>query len=176
MRHRAFTLVEVIVVVAILTVVAAVISPVLWRVKHSANMASSTVRLHQLGVAVKQYQVDYGLDGPSTYELPTYEFVYTDFFGLGKSYFESPCGYKKGIEDNLMGISYQYWAGFPMNEPFFQEHGDRSVLFSDPHCNDSADQWKSRYRSKRGIAVLYSGEVVNRYKPGNPSDMDWWSK
>ena len=175
MRRRAFSLVELIVVIAIISVLAALISPALWRVKHSVNMTSSMSRLRQLGVAVQMYQADYQLQRPSVGELPPYGYVYSEFMGFAKDFFVSPCGYKDDIEGNTLGLSYQYWAGFEENEPLFQKHGDNSALFSDPDCNENGDQWRSQYQSKRGLAVLYSGQVVNRYKPGDPGTMDWWS-
>jgi type II secretory pathway pseudopilin PulG len=175
-KTRAFSIAEVMVVVAIVTLLATILSPVLWRIKHSANVLGSTARLHQLGVSVRLYQTDYELQGADVFALPPFQFVYTDFFGLGREFFVSPCGYKDGIEDNQMRLSYQYWGGFETNQPLFEKYGERSVLFSDPHCNESADQWKSRYQSKRGLAVLYSGAVVNKFKTGDPSQMGWWSE
>lgn len=175
MRKRAFSLVEIIVVIAIISVVAAIVSPVLWRVKHSVDMTASASKLRQLGVAIHIYQADYDLYGASVYALPSYSYIYTEFMGFGKEFFVSPCGYKDDIEQNKMRLSYQYWGGDPYSEPSFEKHGDNSALFSDLHCNDNGDQFRSLYRSKRGIAVLYSGQVVNRFKPGDTGTMDWWS-
>ena len=175
MRRRAFSLVEVIVVIAIISVLAALIAPALWSVKHSVNMTSSMSRLRQLGVAVQMYQADYQLQRASVGELPPFEYVYDEFMGFDKDFFVSPCGYKDDIEGNQMGLSYHYWGGFDVNEQLFERHGDNSALFSDPDCNENGDQWRSLHRSKRGLAVLYSGQVVNRYKPGDPGKMVWWS-
>lgn len=57
---RAFTLVELIVVVGIVVVLAALLFPVAWRVRQQARVAVCVSNLHEIGVAIAVYVRDYG--------------------------------------------------------------------------------------------------------------------
>ena len=67
-RRRAFTLVELLVVVAIVAVLAALLLPAIVRAKHSAHAAKCISNLRQLGLAAQMYFDDH--DGaPFPYRL-----------------------------------------------------------------------------------------------------------
>ena len=57
--RRAFTLVEVLVVLAIVGLLAALLLPALSRARHSARRAACTSQLRQLGLAVHLYRQDH---------------------------------------------------------------------------------------------------------------------
>ena len=57
--HRAFTLVEMLVVLAIITLLAAVLLPVFWTVRGQARQSSCASNLRQIGQAIAQYSADY---------------------------------------------------------------------------------------------------------------------
>ncbi|MCC7229420.1 MAG: prepilin-type N-terminal cleavage/methylation domain-containing protein [Fimbriimonadaceae bacterium] len=60
MRRNAWTLVEVIVVISIIAVLAALSYPVFVAVKAKANETTCMSNLHQLQMAVALYREDYG--------------------------------------------------------------------------------------------------------------------
>jgi len=69
MRKRGFTLVELLVVVAIIAILAAMILPVLLQTKEAARMSVCASNLKQLGDAIVRYVDDhdgYGLPAPPT--------------------------------------------------------------------------------------------------------------
>jgi len=59
MRHRGFTLVELLVVIAAIAVLAAILFPVFARARANARRASCQSNLKQLGIGVAQYTQDY---------------------------------------------------------------------------------------------------------------------
>ena len=63
-RRTAFTLVELLVVVAIIAILAAILFPVFTRARQKANQTTCTSNLKQLGAAVAQYTQDNDEDEP----------------------------------------------------------------------------------------------------------------
>src|SRR5713101_7995492 len=59
MRRRAFTLIELIVVVAIVEILAAFLFPVFVRAREKARQASCSSNLRQIGLAMTMYTQDY---------------------------------------------------------------------------------------------------------------------
>ncbi len=57
-RHRAFTLLELLVVIAIIAILAALLVPVLNRGKESARSAACLSNLHQIGIGLQLYVSD----------------------------------------------------------------------------------------------------------------------
>ena len=60
MKSRAFTLIEVLTVTAIVAVLAAILFPVLTRAKANARKTTTLNNLHQCGLALSLYEQDYG--------------------------------------------------------------------------------------------------------------------
>lgn len=56
---KGFTLIEILVVVAIIALLAAILFPVFARARESARKASCQSNLHQIGLAILQYSQDY---------------------------------------------------------------------------------------------------------------------
>ncbi len=61
MRYkRAYSLVEILIVIAVILIVAAIIVPLLSRAKQNANQTTAISNLHQLGLAANLYHQDVG--------------------------------------------------------------------------------------------------------------------
>jgi prepilin-type N-terminal cleavage/methylation domain-containing protein/prepilin-type processing-associated H-X9-DG protein len=70
---RGFTLIEILVVVAILAVLAAIAFPVLGNMRKRANTAEGTNNLRQIGVAMTTYHSEHGLYPGAHYKDPDTE-------------------------------------------------------------------------------------------------------
>ncbi len=69
MRRSAFTLVELLVVIAVLAVLAGLLLPVLWRVREGARQTQCTSNLRQIALAFQQYTDDWDDAFPIPNEL-----------------------------------------------------------------------------------------------------------
>jgi prepilin-type N-terminal cleavage/methylation domain-containing protein len=172
--RRGFTLIEIVIVAAIVAILAALLQPVYSRAKYSAQVQSSVTRLRQLQVAVQLYRSEQDLHGFSVDQFPPYAHVYTSYLSFGEDFFRSPCGYKDGIESNLKRLSYQYT---PFNDKVSELHLTRyeenALLFRDPHCN-TLEQWENAYMSRRKLGVLVGGRIVNEIDTGSTTPLEWW--
>jgi prepilin-type N-terminal cleavage/methylation domain-containing protein len=178
---RAFTLVELIVVMAIVAIVAAISSPVLSAAIHSAHVQQSISNLHQIHIALATYRSDH--DGDGRYGdlgdtgLPPGRQLSLDLHDLGTpvDLWRSPCGVHPDMPESIH--HYQYWPG-DGGDPFaswclaFREN---MVVLTDSYCTPHDVPLGNVYQSRRGIGLLLSGQVVNRYKPGPMTDPAWWS-
>jgi general secretion pathway protein G len=58
-RRQGFTLIELLVVIAVIAILAAVLFPVFAKARERARMVTCISNLHQIGLAILQYGVDY---------------------------------------------------------------------------------------------------------------------
>lgn len=65
-RRNAFTLIEILVVVAIIAMLAAILFPVFGRAREKARQSSCTSNLKQIGLALKQYAQDFDGSYPTS--------------------------------------------------------------------------------------------------------------
>ena len=179
LKKSGYTLLELVVSILILLILAAMLFPVAARAVERSKIQESLGRLRQLHVAFTIYRDEWGtggFDSPQEIGMPMRGYIYTTYFGLGKTFFESPCGYKDGIEANLKRLSYQYsWDGSQMHNDYYREYQENSLIFNDPHCNNDQTVWTNSYKTKRGLGVLMGGQLVNHLKRGFPGNLKWWS-
>jgi prepilin-type N-terminal cleavage/methylation domain-containing protein len=70
-RHRAFTIIELLVVIGIIAVLLAILLPVLWRVRGAAMNVVCSARLRDLGMAASMYRHDHkAYPGPMQTVVP----------------------------------------------------------------------------------------------------------
>jgi prepilin-type N-terminal cleavage/methylation domain-containing protein/prepilin-type processing-associated H-X9-DG protein len=67
MRKKGFTLIELMIVMAIVAILAAVIFPVFSRVRDEARQAACTSNLKKMGIAIANYAQDYSQRYPGQY-------------------------------------------------------------------------------------------------------------
>ncbi|MBM3475025.1 MAG: DUF1559 domain-containing protein [Armatimonadetes bacterium] len=79
-RRRGFTLIEVLVVIAIIAILAGILFPVLLRAKESARRTKCASNLRQLGLALQMYAGDYDGLIPLTFPVP-HNMIWRDDIG-----------------------------------------------------------------------------------------------
>jgi prepilin-type N-terminal cleavage/methylation domain-containing protein len=176
--RRAFTLVEVLIVVAILAVVAAIAFPVFSRAKEASKRTVSISNLRQLYFATKLYQSDYDGEGVygSRYDmgLPihTYDKSLANY-GFERDLMKSPCGmhpdFPSGTWNVEAAFDNTWW------ESLTPVYRDGTPMWWDLNCTDHSVKLGNPYDIKRGIAVLLSGTAVSRLKTGIPYHPSFYS-
>lgn len=177
---RAFTLLETGICIAIVAVVAALLTPALVRVKANAQISASMSNLRQIFVAVKLYQADYGGDGvygsAAAMGLPDMVVVAKTRLGLPRETWLSPCGPNPKVTPPMSPFHYNYSVS---DSPEFEQRAlkfkENLVLAADLNCNDADVALYSEYVSKRALILLLSGRVLNRFAPGDIRRLEWWS-
>lgn len=175
-QSRAFTLVEILVVIAITATLMAIILPAMSSAMRSAKSTQTMSQLRQLHVAVMLYQADHG--GGGTYGtleemgLPSAEWLFLD--PVLRPLFLSPCGRNPSSPSDY-GVWYFPLDGappFPERARIFQEN---LILAFDMQCSDPAVNLYNQYAAKKGIGVLLQGSGVVRIRKGDWRDPLWWA-
>lgn len=179
-RH-AFTLIEILVSIAIIAVIAAIAFPVFHNVRESSLQAQSISDLRQIWMAIQMYREQ---EGPGAADVGTmYEMKYpleTTFHQMVNNKLKLiPPGRKPEG-----GEQYYYYVFGADNTPakqvveMWKTHtiscGGQSVPVADLSFNDSLNV-ASPYKSQFGIGVTLDGNIRRRRGPGRPYFVSWWN-
>lgn len=170
-NRSGFSLIELLVVVAIIAIIAAILFPVLGRAKVQAKVARVHVELKQIGDAVQMYCDDWNgrpplasescqyVDVPNYYELPPplYKYLSTkrfyDPFNPGRTYKYLAPGL--GYKNNSIGkITLYVPADYPASERECKPYSSQK---------DSPIKWVVWSVGPSGGCML--SEFLNEYMP-----------
>lgn len=111
-RQRIFTLIELLIVIAIIAVLAGMLLPALNKARRKAHAAGCTGNLRQIGSALYQYQADF-----SDYFPAFREDIYATSGGDGAGYFTAIAAYGKVPVPGNSGTVQAGYFGTIMNCP-----------------------------------------------------------
>ena len=179
--RRGFTIVELLIVVAILSVMAALLFPVFAAVRLEAKTTDSKAKLHNIFLALTLYRSDWGgtsdvgdlpeLGIPSTPQLVKS----AGWLGLGPEGFTSGCATHLSILPHKEFLFYYPGEGGPKFVQASATYGDGLVMVVDNQCNAADVNVHNVYRTKRGLGVLLSGTLIDRTAQGDPYDPAWYA-
>jgi prepilin-type N-terminal cleavage/methylation domain-containing protein/prepilin-type processing-associated H-X9-DG protein len=115
MRQRAFTLIEMLVVIAIIGIVAALLLPALARTREAGRSAACLSNLHQIGLGLQIYVQDNQNRMPVMYDRstnsavtngPSIDIVLSSFVGGNTNVFRCPSDFENLFQ--LTGSSYSW--------------------------------------------------------------------
>ena len=181
MKAHAFSIIELLVCVAIVAVVAAIMTPVFASARHSGQVTASLGNLHQMHLGLKLYQADENGEGKygslEEMGLPNGLFVIRNRFGTPLSIWRSPCGQNPSWQPVPIVIQYDYrpeanLEDFASVAPTYRES---LVMFSDMNCADHGEPLRSDYIPHLGLGVFLSGTLVKPRKTGDDRHQSWWS-
>ncbi|MFN8138407.1 MAG: hypothetical protein U0R49_01265 [Fimbriimonadales bacterium] len=186
MKTRAFGLVEVLVIVGILAITAAIVTPVYLRAKDRAKENICISNLKQLHVATMMYRHDYDGDGkygkPSHMGLPLYttltlrvnKYITEDVqkcLGVSPTppspVLYGPCFYGE-VPGEHTGPGPTPW------ERTVLANRDDTVLYCDLNHQPPGSKFQAERQTHRGLGVYLSGESKTVKRPGNPLSINWW--
>jgi hypothetical protein len=169
--------------------------PVLSSARRSSNIQTSLSNMRQLHQAMEIYRSNWSssdslLAPRSLGDLglpPASEFG-PGLLGLSNSLFVSPCGPDETIHRSGLGgvngyIFYAPSAYDPtytanpnnVHHGYLEKYGVNAALFVDQYCNAKGTNMMERTLQKRALAVLISGQAINRNAMGNAATLFWYS-
>lgn len=178
--HHAFTLVEIIVVVAIVALLAGLLFMVFQNARFQAKIVDSVARQRQFHLAYMLYREDNGGDNgyygdTSLMNLPPDSLMpfARQMYGLRLEQRKSPCG--KHPNPRAEG-----WIMIPAADGSrwareVKTYKENMILTFDMHCNSMEFDALADGRSKRGLGFLLSGQHVRRWRTGYGMDPEFWS-
>lgn len=189
MTKRAFSLAEIIIVLAILVTVAAITYPVFSRARDASKRAICISNLRQLGLAIQLYRD--AMDGTDS-AAPTWN-MGLPVWGidvvkvLGKSYettMNLECPLHRSYPEGKVAQTnyYQMWPVLGLTKDgeieqkewiaYVESTGDQAVLFADPYHVDS---WPAtRLSLNHALAFTLSGSIRMKNARGEPRGLDFW--
>lgn len=153
------------VVVAILSILLAILLPVYNRAKRQAQITDSLQRLHQLWAAVELYRVDEGGYPPILEILRARKSG--SFYGTHTSDWSSGCGKHPSANSTIR----YFLDPDPLN---WHVPSDDPIARSDDKCNDPDIDLRALYVTKLGLGVRTSGTLEKRWGQGWIDSESFW--
>ncbi|MFN8139890.1 MAG: type II secretion system protein [Fimbriimonadales bacterium] len=184
MTRKAYTIVELLVVVGILAIVMAIATPVLLRAKEAAKETKCASNMHQLWEAMALYRERYG-GGPAygncyAMGLPSLPKYATQIEG-GLTREVHTCTGMPSLGTTQAAYTYMVvppnW-NYPKEamtqwQAYSQEVGEHMILFVDPNHMAPVFQ-DSPYTSKRVQGIYLDGQLKKFVKRGDWSSYEFW--
>lgn len=193
MKLRGFTLLEALTVLAITAILMAILIPVLSAAKRSAVITDSVQRVRQLYLDLQLYRSDNNgndssFDSYYGLALPPRAWARDQLLTTKERTYRSPCGENRsafqssGFSVFLGHIDPVYALADPVLGPtqakefrgYLTAYRESAPLLIDINCNDVGARLDDPYAKKRGIAVLFSGQIINKLDQGFASRLKWY--
>lgn len=174
-RHRkAFTLSEVMVVMAIVAVLAGVAAAVAPKVLRSAKQARSLAEIRQIAVAVRLYVDEWG-QVPTVRTFGTGSPVRSTWaqrFGVTESLFRG-CGFHPN-SDLEYSVIYFFITDYLPYDDWIGTYGDQLPVAFDMNCSDPESHPNNPYERRLGLAVSLELSAMRRVAKGSPYRPEFW--
>jgi len=175
---RAFTLTEVLAVIAIATTFAAISYPVFSQVRRSARKSECISNLHQIGVAISMYRSQYdGVEAGTPVEmgLPPGETLFSTVTDGLKchgtaSMGEWPLYSKTWPEPGDDQASQKFWAAF------VNRYGSSTVMMFDANHQPSAGPVSVGWQNWTVLGLKLDTSVYAKTHRAFPLTLSWWTQ
>jgi type II secretory pathway pseudopilin PulG len=175
-RRIGFSLVEIVIVVSIIVILVAILSPVFARAKMAAKETSSKGRLRQIYVYATLYRQDWdtGIRKGMASEmgLPTFEGYVVNWMEMPKEMYKTPCAGMSSYK------SYSNYLWAPDDsvawKQLIEKYGNSVFIVQDRGCNSSEIDTDLQFSHKVGIVVNFDGAISTRRGVGSWELPEWW--
>ncbi len=208
-RIRALTMVEALVILAIIAMLTALVYPVFGNLKRKMKVFTSMRQLRDIHVGVELYRNEYG--GVDVFH--SYRSFYTLAIPLPEetlpfnphlpgidhrsNTWVSPCGNRNPLlanRDLTVFAGFHGWFQYvallydprmidsPYNDlrdlygNYIPRYRSNIVLVVDTNCNPQGTKMAAPLTKKRGIALLLSGQVMDKFATGDATRLEWYSE
>ncbi|MHB8635377.1 MAG: type II secretion system protein [Fimbriimonadaceae bacterium] len=179
--RRAFTLVEILVTMAIIALVVAIAYPALVSAKEAAQRTQSTSNRRQLYSALAIYRTGYeGIEFGDAAQMglppDLRNLALTE--GLPHALFYSGC---PSIAAPVLAVPlfHRMWhepsATQQPWEPYVEKYGASAVLLADQNCDFDVVNHSNPFFAHRGIGLYADGHVRVVVRTGFMSELEWWN-
>jgi|GEM_PF-1200420 len=194
LKVRGFTLLEIVMVMSILALLAALLYPVFQQGKKQAYKTSCQTNLHQAWLAIALYQqnndgdaiygTDYEMGLPPRFYGTTISNTTDDDIASLLNIKSLHCHFYPS-RFSTSGKYFDY--NFMYQDPWQQANGQNnweaysrkfqanSILLTDENHNDANIPLFSPNFPKLGFGVNVGGELITKNKPGDMDILTWWS-
>lgn len=177
---RGFTLAEVLVVLAVLLVLAAFLSPVIGQARESSRASVCISNLHQISVAMDIYRTDANLDGiygPAAdmglpldlHELASEQQLPPKLFACAATNMLSTRNLY-----NLMYLPDGSYGRMSWTQ-YVEQVGDSAVVIADYNHELKSSLHQSPFMTHRGIGLYLDGHVRVTVRKGDWFSYEWWT-
>lgn len=176
MKRRAFTLVELIIVLSIVAIITAIAYPVIAGAVGRAKESQCMSNLRQFGVAIEMYRNDY--DGIGKWGTPAqmgmpHPFVTLVFEKYLSTHLQ--CG---GVDPTrgVRGLYAQFWWNYSDTNwaGYVAKWNDRTIAIFDTNHRNRVGAYESPIAIHYGMGLTLSGNVRVLSKRGSPENQSWW--
>lgn len=172
MSRRAFTIVEVLIVIGVVGVLVAIAYPVIGNSKRAARYSACQASLREIGVSLNMYRSDYGgseVGWPTQMGLPPFRidlYQTVQLRCLGNN--PDGNGWYYSYPDTYAPAHVQdAWAAY------VDKYGSSSIVFYDP--NHQSEYPRSiTWQLWKAAGLRLDGSVTSRTRMGFPMFPKWW--
>jgi prepilin-type N-terminal cleavage/methylation domain-containing protein len=177
---HAFTLIEILVVIGIIALTAAIVYPIVTSSKEAANRTVCVSNLRQIYQAITLYRLNQDKDGVGYGEmysmgLPPGLRQIAEEGKIPREVFACR-GKKTMIIDPLYAVMWapEGTVGRPSWAEYVQRKGDGAILLADHNHDLDGSPMGSPFVTHRGVGVYLGGHVKTVVKQGNWLANEWW--
>lgn len=170
-KSVAYTLAEVLVVIAIVSILAGFVGSVIPGAQRSAKATRSLAEMRQISLAVSLYRETWEAI-PTASTVDPMLVTWWDRLGLNLDLFRG-CGKHPNRRGDYAVIYFFMGMDYPY-EAWVEQYGDSLPACFDLNCSSPEVHPDNRYESKYALAVTLSGSAVRVRKAGDPFSAEFW--
>jgi prepilin-type N-terminal cleavage/methylation domain-containing protein len=177
-KLKGFSLTEMLVVLALITILVALLFPALGRARASANESSMANKLKQIGMGVMMYRSENEGDGKYgkasemgltmwLSQVPTLKKLYAGPHPCKDKYAGGIVEWPDNYESHEAGEPWQSYVTI---------YQDATPVASTTNCSSPDTSLTNVFHVKLGLAVQLDGALIKRVSSGDDSKVAWWKE